>query len=56
MTEEVFWDKVVTQKLVKLGLSREHASIVVGEIAEHRQVAYSQGYKKGYNDAHNTKE
>lgn len=49
MTQQ-HWDKAVVQKLVALGLSYEHARIVLGEIAEQRQQADREGYKRGYNN------
>lgn len=50
------WDKQITQKLVNLGLSWEHARIAVGEIAEQRQIADRQGYIRGYNDGYKAAE
>lgn len=44
------WDKIVVKKLVALGLSYEHARIVLGEIAEQRQQADREGYMRGYNN------
>ena len=43
------WDKFVTIKLIEKGFTREQAGIVVGLIAEERQVADLQGYQRGFN-------
>lgn len=50
------WDKEITKKLVDAGLSWEHARIVVGEIAEQRQIADRQGYTRGYNNGYSDAE
>lgn len=50
------WDKKMTKKLTDLGLSWEHARIVVGEIAEQRQIADREGYSRGYNNGHEDSE
>lgn len=44
------WDKKLTLELRDKGLSWEHARIVVGVVAEQRQVADHQGYKRGFED------
>jgi hypothetical protein len=46
------WDKKKTLELVNLGLSWDHARQVVGLIAEERQTADREGYKRGYNNGY----
>jgi hypothetical protein len=46
------WDKELTQKLMDMGFTRDQAGLVVGIVAEERQIADRQGYKRGYNDGH----
>ncbi len=53
---EVHWDKHLTNKLTKEGLSWEHARICIGIIAEQRQIADRQGYIRGYNDGYENAE
>lgn len=44
------WDKKLCNKIRgELGLSHEVAMAIVGEVAEHRQTAYLQGYNRGFN-------
>jgi len=46
------WDKTLTKQLVDLGIDWEKARLVVGIIAEQRQVADREGYVRGYNNGH----
>jgi hypothetical protein len=47
------WDKEETQNLMQLGLTFEQAKIAIGRIAEHRQIADLQGYKRGFDSGYN---
>lgn len=48
------WDKVLCEKLRSWGVSREQAMFIVGEVAEQRQLADREGYRRGYeNGYHN---
>lgn len=44
------WDKELTAKLISFGFTREQAGVIVGEVAEHRQIADREGYRRGYLD------
>lgn len=43
------WDKKQAVELRKLGFTEEQIMIVIGAIAEHRQLADREGYIRGYN-------
>lgn len=44
------WDHKVAGELRERGLSQEDIGAVIGIIAEHRQMAYLEGLKRGYNN------
>lgn len=44
------WDKKLTQKLTAIGIPWEKAREVIGLIAEERQLADNEGYKRGFED------
>lgn len=46
---EQHWEKQLTQQLLDIGLNWEKARLVVGIIAEQRQIADREGYRRGYN-------
>ena len=52
LTPDLHWDKAVAIELRKLGLNQEQVGVVIGIIAEHRQISDLQGYKRGYNDGY----
>ena len=47
------WDKTLTVKLLSWGVSREQAGLIVGEVAEQRQLADRQGYNRGFDSGYN---
>lgn len=47
------WDKVLCEKLRSWGVSREQAGLIVGEVAEQRQIADRQGYNRGFDSGYN---
>ncbi len=53
---EQHWDKRITGELLKLGLNREQAGAVIGIIAEERQIADLNGYKRGFNSGYENAE
>ena len=46
------WDKEAVKRLVALGLTHEQARLTLGEIAEQRQIADLEGYKRGYENGY----
>lgn len=42
------WDKLLAQKLREAGLNQEQVGLVIGVVAEHRQSADREGYKRGF--------
>lgn len=42
------WDKEVAHKFRQLGLNQEQIGMVIGEIAEHRQLADREGFTRGF--------
>jgi hypothetical protein len=44
------WDKLLASKLLQDGLTFEQAMLVVGIVAEERQIADRDGYIRGYNN------
>ena len=49
------WQKVFVKKLVDQGVSYDHAMIAMGLACEERQNSYIEGYNKGFNDGHRSK-
>ncbi len=49
---DIGWDKKFTQTLVKHGLDWEKARIIMGLVAEERQLADREGYIRGYNQGY----
>lgn len=46
--EKEHWDKEITKRIKELGVDWEKARMIVGLIAEERQIADQLGYKRGY--------
>lgn len=46
------WDKNLAAQLRAIGMSHDNAMIVVGIVAEMKQLAYMSGYKKGFDAGH----
>lgn len=46
------WDKVTTIDLMTKGLKWEQARMVVGIIAEQKQIADREGYKRGFDQGY----
>lgn len=46
------WDKQLTKTLTDLGIDWEKARIVVGIVAEERQIADRQGYHRGFDSGY----
>jgi len=44
--------KQVAVKLRESNFSEEQITLVIGELTEHRQAFYLQGYEKGYNEGY----
>lgn len=49
---DIGWDKSFAKTLVDNGLDWEKARIVVGLVAEQRQIADREGYTRGYNNGY----
>jgi hypothetical protein len=52
MNHSLGWDKDLSHRLRENGIPFSLAQEVVGLVAEYRQVAYLQGYSKGFQDGH----
>ena len=50
---DINWDKKLTQELMDIGLDWEKARIIVGIVAEERQLADRQGYQRGFENGFN---
>lgn len=46
------WDRATTKQLINMGLNWELARKVVGLLAEHRQQADREGYKRGFENGY----
>jgi hypothetical protein len=52
LPKQPHWDHVATGQLTAAGLTWDHARIAVGLMAEHRQLAWMDGVRSGFESGH----
>jgi hypothetical protein len=52
LPKQPHWDQAATKQLMDEGLTWDHARVVVGILAEHRQIAWMDGVTRGFTGGH----